>query len=286
MSTLQSLIADRWVGSARRRRAGQRHRRRDDPPRPRRRDRFRRGARARAPHRRRGAARARLPAARGAAEGARRVPQREEGRALRDLAPHRRDAQRRLGRHRGRHRHALRLRVDGRQRAALGQRAARRAAGRARQEGQLRRHPHPGAARRRRRPHQRLQLSGLGAAREVRADLPRRHAVHRQAGDRDQLPHRGAGADDDRLGAAAGGEPAARHRLDRRPARPAREQRRRHLHRLGRHGAEAARQRATCWRARSRSTPRPIRSTPRSSAPTWLPTTRSSTCSSRRSRAR
>ena len=34
----------------------------------------------------------------------------QQGRALRDLAPHRRDAQRQLGRHRGRHRHALRLR--------------------------------------------------------------------------------------------------------------------------------------------------------------------------------
>ena len=67
-------------------------------------------------------------------------------------------------------------------------------AGRARQEGAVRGDPHPGAARRRRRPHQRLQLPGLGPAREVRADLPRRHAVHRQAGDGDELPHRGAGA--------------------------------------------------------------------------------------------
>ena len=49
---------------------------------------------------------------------------------------------------------------------------------------------------RRRGAHQRLQLPGLGPAREVRADLPRRHAVHRQAGHRDQLPHRGAGAAD------------------------------------------------------------------------------------------
>ena len=71
---------------------------------------------------------------------------------------------------------------------------ARRPGHAARQEGRLRRHPHPGAARRRRGAHQRLQLPGLGPAREVRAELPRRHALHRQAGHRDQLPHRGAGA--------------------------------------------------------------------------------------------
>ena len=138
-------------------------------------------------------------------------------------------------------------------------------------KGQLRRHPHPGAARRRRGAHQRLQLPDLGPAREVRADLPRRHAVHRQAGDRDQLPHRGDGAADGRVGPAAAGQPAARHRRHRRPARPARQPGRRHLHRLGRHGAEAARQRATCSRSRSRSTPRPTRSTARSSAPTCSP---------------
>ena len=157
----------------------------------------------RAPHRRPGAAGDRLPAARGAPEGARRLPQRAQGSALRDLAPHRRDAQRQLGRHRRRHRHALRLRVDGRQRAAVGQPAARRPGGAARQEGPLRRHAHPGAARRRRRAHQRLQLPGLGPAREVRADLSRRHAVHRQAGDGDELSHRGAGAHDGGLGPAA-----------------------------------------------------------------------------------
>ena len=32
--------------------------------------------------------------------------------------------------------------------------------------------------------HQRLQLPGLGPAGEVRAELPRRHALHRQAGHR------------------------------------------------------------------------------------------------------
>ena len=123
-----------------------------------------------------------------------------------------------------------------------GQRRPRGSGGAARQEGPLRRQPHPGAARRRRGAHQRLQLPDLGPAREVRADLPRRHAVHRQAGDRDQLPDRGDGADDGRVGPAAAGQPAARDRLDRRPARPARQPGRRHLHRLGRHRAQAARQ--------------------------------------------
>ena len=158
--------------------------------------------------------------------------------------------------------------VDRQRRAAVGQRGARRPGDRARQEGPLRRHPHPGAARRRRGAHQRLQLPGLGPAREVRADLPRRHAVHRQAGDLDQLPDRGAGAPDDRVGPAARGQPAARDRRHRRPARPARELRRRHLHRLGRHRGEAARQPQPHRASRSRSTPRPIRSTARSSRPT------------------
>ena len=148
-----------------------------------------------------GAAGARLPAARGAPEGARRVPERAQGRALRDLAPHRRDAKRRLDRHRGRHRHAVRVR---RRWAAT---SCRRATSLhegpavvARQEGQLRGDAHPGAARRRRRPHQRLQLPDLGLAREIRAELPRGHALHRQARDVHQLPHRGAGPHDHRVG--------------------------------------------------------------------------------------
>ena len=243
MAVLQSLIADRWVGSARGRALASaidgatiHHAHADEID-------FAEAldfaARTGVP----ALMRAGLPAARGAPEGARRLPQRAEGGALRDLAPHRRDPQRRLGRHRGRHRHAVRLRVDGRQRAAVGQRRARRAGGRRSARRGSSRHPHPGAARRRRRAHQRLQLPGLGAAREVRADLSRRHALHRQAGDGDQLPDRGAGADDDGLG-----PPAARAACSSSSARPATcstgstSQRRRHLHRLGRHRAQAARQ--------------------------------------------
>jgi predicted acylesterase/phospholipase RssA len=56
------------------------------------------------------------------------------------------------------------------------------------------RHAHPGAARRRGGAHQRLQLPHLGPAGEVRAQLPGRHALHRQAGHRHQLPDRGDGA--------------------------------------------------------------------------------------------
>jgi hypothetical protein len=56
------------------------------------------------------------------------------------------------------------------------------------------RHAHPGAARRCGGAHQRLQLSRLGPAGEVRAQLSGRHALHRQAGHRHQLPDRGDGA--------------------------------------------------------------------------------------------
>ena len=69
------------------------------------------------------------------------LPDRAQGRALRDLGPHRRDARRQLDRHRRRHRHAVRLCRHRRQRAAVGQpactkgrrcRSARRAASPAR----------------------------------------------------------------------------------------------------------------------------------------------------------
>src|SRR5436190_978691 len=73
------------------------------------------------------------------------------------------------------------------------------------------------------------------------------YAISRYTGatrsDGDQLPHRSAGADDDGLGPLARGKRAARHRPDRRPARPPGQQRRRHLHRLGRHRPEAAQER-------------------------------------------
>ena len=49
---------------------------------------------------------------------------------------------------------------------------------------------HPHAARRRRHPHQRLQLPGLGHAGEGRPDLHRRRPVDREAGQPDRLPDR------------------------------------------------------------------------------------------------
>ena len=79
------------------------------------------------------------------------------------------------------------------------------------------------------------------------------------------------------------GQPAARDRQHRRPARPPRRPGRGHLHRLGRHRARScARNRNLLRASRSRSTPRPIRSTRDPRRPTCSPTTRSSTCSSRR----
>ena len=177
----------RAVAAQRRQRPGHRqHARRGD--------RLRRGAGPCAPRRHPGVDGARLPAARRTPQGTGQVHRRQQGNALRGLGPHRRDARRRLGRHRGRRRHAGGLRGHRQQRAALGQPGARGPGLPARQEGRLRGHPHPGAARRRGGAHQRLQLPGLGPAREVRAQLPRGHALHRQAGHRHQLPHRGGGA--------------------------------------------------------------------------------------------
>ena len=79
MPVLQSLIADRWLGAAKPRRARQRHRRPRDPPHACRGDRLRRGAALRPQDRRAGADGDGLPAARGAPEGARRVPERAQG---------------------------------------------------------------------------------------------------------------------------------------------------------------------------------------------------------------
>ena len=214
MNVLQSLIADRWVGSARRRLARQRHRRQRDPPCPRRRDRFRRGAGpcARAP----------------ACPALLAMDFQQRAARLKALAAYlneRKEALYAISRHTGATRSDSWVDIEG----GTGTLYAYASMGGNElpsgnvvhegpavslgKKGQLRRQPHPGAARRRRRAHQRLQLPDLGPAREVRADLPRRHALHRQAGDGDQLPHRGDGADDGRVGPAAAGQPAARDRL-------------------------------------------------------------------------
>ena len=165
--------------------------------------------------------------------------------ALRDLAPHRRDARRQLGRHRGRHRHAVRLRLMGSAELPSAQRAARRA--RPRQLGKKGRFagthilvPRGGVA-----VHiNAFNFPDLGPAREVRADLPRRRCPASPSRPRATSYLTEALV---RMmfesGPAADRQPAARDRRHRRPARPARRRRRRHLHRLGRHRGQAARQR-------------------------------------------
>ena len=91
---------------------------------------------------------------------------------------------------------------------------------------------------------------------------------------------------DGRVGPAAAGQPAARDRLDRRPARPARRPGRGHLHRLGRHRAQAARQPEPAGAIDPVQRRGRLAQLPPSSAPTCSRATRSSTCSSRRWRAR
>ena len=186
-------------------------------------------------------AEARLPAARRDPASTRQIHHREQGSAVRRVGAHRRHAQRRLDRHRRRQRHAVRVLERRQQRAAVGQRGARGAGDPLEQEGRLRGHAHPGAAARRGGAHQRVQLSGVGPAREIRAHLSGRHAVHRQAGHRHQLPHRGAGALDRQVRTAARRRAAAGDRRHRRPARQARRPGRGHLHRQRRHRGQAAR---------------------------------------------
>ena len=133
---------------------------------------------------------------------------------------------------------------------------------------------------RRRRPDQRLQLPGLGDAREVRAGVPGRRADRRQAGQPDRLRDRARRPADGRVRAAARGLGAADRRQRHRPARPPRPART--------WCCSPARPRppASCaatrpsWPTRCASTPRPTRSTARCSARTPGPGLRSSTCSS------
>ena len=154
--------------------------------------------------------RADLPPARDAAQAVRARPHRAQGRALRDLGAHRRDEGRLVGRHRRRHRRAVHVLGQGPTRDA--ERAGlRRRPRRAALEGRLiPRTAHLHAAARRGRADQRVQLPGVGLAREVRARVPRRRADARQAGDADRLPRRGVRAHPRRVGAAARGLAAAR----------------------------------------------------------------------------
>ena len=130
--------------------------------------------------------RADLPPARDAAQAVRPRPHRAQGRALRDLGAHRRDQGRLVGRHRRRHRRAVLVLGQGPTRDAE-RPGVRRRPRRAALEGRLVPRPaHLHAAARRRRADQRVQLPGVGLAREVRTRVPRRHAHARQARDADR----------------------------------------------------------------------------------------------------
>ena len=145
---------------------------------------------------------------------------------------------------------------------------------------------HPDAARRRRHPHQRLQLPGLGHAGEGRPHLHRRRPLHREAGEPDRLPDRARRPPHRRVAASSPRAPSSSS-----PARsatcsttsPAR---------TSSPSPAPPGPAASCARTRRSSrTPsaspwRPTASTPRSSAPTPPPARRSSTSSSRRSPAR
>ena len=137
------------------------------------------------------------------AEGPRQRGHGAQGGIVRAQLRDRRDPHRRLDRHRGRRRNALLLLLQGPARAAQRPGPDRRRDGAAVEGRKLRRparlHPAPG----RRGPYQRLQLPGLGDAREARADPARRGAGDRQARFGDRLSRRGGVPDHDRGGRAA-----------------------------------------------------------------------------------
>ena len=151
---------------------------------------------------------------------------------------------------------------------------------------QLRRPAHLRALGRGGRPHQRLQLPLLGHAGEARPDPARRHARDRQAGEPDRLRRRGDGPPHRRIRHSARGCPAADLRRHRRPVRAPHRPGRRHLHRLGHDRPPAARPSQGDRQLRPLHHGGRTRSTSRCSAPTPAPARPSSTCSSRRSRAR
>ena len=162
--------------------------------------------------RRTGTAGAALPRAGSDPQGARQPPERQTGTVLRHLGLDRGDQAGLDGRHRRRHRGAVHLRRQGPPGTAELHRAGRRSGRTARQDRPVRRPAHLHPAPRGGAADQRLQLPGLGDAGEARAGVPGRGADRRQAGIPDLLPGRGRGPGDHRLRAAAGGQPATRHR--------------------------------------------------------------------------
>ena len=216
----------------------------------------------------------------GPAQAARAAADGRQGRALRAVAPHRRHRPGQRRRHRRRLRHRAVLRQQGQARAARRHRRPRRRRRAARQARHLRRPAPLDAAARGGRADQRLQLPGVGLPREVRARLPRRRPDDREAGQPDRVPDRGGGPEDRRVGAAARGVAAAAERQRGRRARLARRPGPRVLHRLGRHRPQAAQHARRRGQLACGSTPRPTRSTARSSGPTPRRTPPSSGCSS------
>ena len=223
MKTLKLLnyARDSWVVGRRRacrntQPGDRRGLRRDRQPRPR----FQGHARPWPPRRRPGAAAADLPPARLHAEGPRQRDHGAQGGIVRAQLRDRRDPDRRLDRHRRRRRHALLLLLQGPARAAQPEGADRRRDGDPVARRHLRRPArlHPAAGRRR--PYQRLQLPGLGHAREARADPARGRAGDREAGLLDRLSRRSGVPDHDRGERAADGGAPVHRRIDRRPARP------------------------------------------------------------------
>ena len=189
----------------------------------------------RADRRRPRAAGAHLPRAGRDAQGARQAPDGARRGVPRALAAHRSHEGRRDGRHRGRHRHPVRLRQRRHPAAAQRHGPPRRRPDPAGQGRHLRGPARLHLAARRHGADQRVQLPGLGDAREARPGVPRRAADDRQAGRADVLRHRGGGPRDRRvgdppggLGPAADGQPGRAARRADRPG-PCR------LHRLGAH---------------------------------------------------
>ena len=135
---------------------------------------------------------------------------------------------------------ALQLRQQGRTGTAQRHDRARRLAGAARSRWDVRRPASLHVPARRRGADQRLQLPGVGDAREARPGLPGRAAEHRQAGQPDRLPHRGRRAPDHRVRHPARGCAAAAGGQRGRPARPARGPGLGRLHRVGAHGGDPA----------------------------------------------
>ena len=239
---LQSYAQGEWVtGTGRRDRAVSRGDGREDRGVDQRGPRLQGHAGVRPPGRRAEAAGDDVPPASPNAQGHGPASHGREGGALPGLGGHRGNQGRFLGRHRGWHRHLLRVRQSGAPRVPRRDLLRRRIGRAALEGGQLPRPASVRAARGGGGPHQRLQLPLLGNAGEARSHLPRRDAGDRQAGHRDVVPHRADGAQHGERGDPPGGRAPDHLRRRGRPARPPDLPGRRHLHRLFRAPAASSR---------------------------------------------